>query len=73
MIVTLLVSLVNPRDRNTIDDENSSVPLADPMIGLMFDIFVFALTVKKTRDHAKQMKSMGCRSITQTLFHDGER
>lgn len=42
------------------------------IVAIAFDVFVFVLTMRKTRDHARHMKTLGRVSITQVLFYDGE-
>lgn len=42
-----------------------------PTLGITFDIFLFALTVRKTRDQAKAMKDLGRVSIAHALLDDG--
>lgn len=39
---------------------------------MVFDIFVFVLTIRKTREHSRYMKTLGHGSITHTLLHDGK-
>lgn len=39
---------------------------------LLFDGLVFAMTLRKTYQHARQMREMGQSSITHLLLRDGQ-
>ncbi|EIM85223.1 uncharacterized protein STEHIDRAFT_157871 [Stereum hirsutum FP-91666 SS1] len=51
--------------------KDNAVNTVIPTLGITFDIFLFALTVRKTRDQAKAMKDLGRVSIAHALLDDG--
>ena len=48
-----------------------SVQTSIPFVSLAFDIVIFGLTLRKTFDHAVEMKRLGESSITQVILLDG--